>query len=99
VIKDVSLRLNKLIFKYRQPWLSMEKLKLTTIQISKELQKKPEKRKISTRESYEEVIESLLEDTMEISEETKKELERARKEVKSGKVKPLSKIKKELKLY
>jgi hypothetical protein len=51
------------------------------------------------RESYEEVIESLLEDTMEISEETKKELERARREVKSGKVKPLSKIKKELKLY
>jgi len=70
----------------------------TTIQISKKLQEELQKRKITDKESYEEVIWDLLEDTLEISEETKKEMVDARLEVKKGLVKPLSQIKKELKL-
>ncbi|MBS3146496.1 hypothetical protein J4471_02250 [Candidatus Woesearchaeota archaeon] len=70
----------------------------TTIQISKKLQEELQKRKITDKESYEEVIWDLLEDAMEISEQTKKEIEEARLEVKKGLVKPLSQIKTELKL-
>jgi len=68
----------------------------TTIQISSELREKLKKRKFSSKESYEEVIWDLLEDTMELSEETKREIEAARKEIKAGKAKPLSQVKKEL---
>ncbi len=68
----------------------------TTIQISKELRKKLQDRKFSSKESYEEVIWDLLEDTMEISEETKRDIEEARKEFKEGKVKTLAQVKKEL---
>ena len=70
----------------------------TTMQISKKLQEELQKRKITDKESYEEVIWDLLEDAMEISEQTKKEIEEARLEVKKGLVKPLSQIKTELKL-
>jgi len=68
----------------------------TTIQISKDLQELLQTRKISNKESYEEVIWDLIEDTMELSEETKREIEEARKEVKQGKVKSISKVKREL---
>ena len=68
----------------------------TTIQISEKLQNELNKRKLSERETYEEVIWDLLEDTMELSEETKKEIELARKEIKEGKFIPLSEAKKEL---
>ena len=71
----------------------------TTIQISKALQEKLEARKISERESYEEVITDLLEDTMELSEETKKDITQARAEIKQGKFKTLEQIKKEFKLH
>ena len=70
----------------------------TTIQISKDLRKKLQERKFNSKESYEEVIWDLLEDTMELSEETKRDIAEARKEVKEGKVKTLSQIKKELDL-
>jgi len=70
----------------------------TTIQISKDLREKLELRKVSKKESYEEVIWDLIEDSMEISEETKREIEEARKEIKQGKFKTLSEIKKELSL-
>ena len=56
----------------------------TTIQISKELQKKLKERKFSSKESYEKVIWDLLEDNMELSEETKRDIEEARKEFKEG---------------
>ncbi|MBD3310840.1 hypothetical protein GF351_06500 [Candidatus Woesearchaeota archaeon] len=68
----------------------------TTIQISEELQDELSKRKISDRETYEEVIWDVLEDTMEITEETKSEIELARKEVKEGKFVTLSEAKKQL---
>ena len=68
----------------------------TTIQISKELQDKLTKRKLSDRETYEEIIWDILEDTMELGEQTKKEIEEARNEIKKGKFKTLEQVKKEL---
>lgn len=68
----------------------------TTIQVSKELRTELQNRKFSTKESYENVIWDLIEDTAELSEETKREIAEARKEIKAGKTKPLSQIKKEL---
>ncbi|MBI2498930.1 hypothetical protein HYV88_01670 [Candidatus Woesearchaeota archaeon] len=70
----------------------------TTIQVSRDLLETLKKRKMSEKESYEEVIWDLIEDTMELSEETKKDIEEARKEVKEGKVHKWEDIKKELKL-
>lgn len=70
-------------------------METTTIQISRELQEKLEARKISERESYEEVITDLLEDTMELSEETKKDLRQSEKDIKEGRVYTLEQIKKE----
>ena len=70
----------------------------TTIQISADLQNKLSKRKLSERETYEEVIWDLIEDTMELSEETKKDIEQSRKEIAEGKTVSLEEIKKRLKL-
>jgi predicted transcriptional regulator len=68
----------------------------TTIQISEELQGALAKRKLSGRETYEEVIWDALEDTMEISEQTKKEIAEAREDIKRGRFKTLEQVKKEL---
>jgi predicted CopG family antitoxin len=70
----------------------------TTIQISRELLETLKKRKLSEKESYENVIRDLIEDTMELSEETKKDIAEARAEVKIGKVHRWEDIKRELKL-
>ena len=70
----------------------------TTIQISENLLQTLKKRKMSEKESYEEVIWDLLEDTMELSEQTTKDIGESRKQIKEGKFKSLSQIKKELKL-
>lgn len=70
----------------------------TTIQISNDLQSELSKKKISERETYEEVIWDLIEDTHELNEETKKEIAQARAEIKAGKVFTLAQIKKELRL-
>ena len=56
----------------------------TTIQISNEVKRKLELMKLFARESYNEIIERMLEDEMELNEQTKKEIEEARKRVKSG---------------
>ena len=68
----------------------------TTIQVSKELLETLKKRKISDKESYEEIIWDLLEDEMELSDQTKKEIQEARAEIKAGKYKTISQLKKEL---
>ena len=70
----------------------------TTIQISKDLRKELQTRKISNKESYEDVIWDLIEDDLELSEETKKDIEEARKEIKEGKTFTLAEVKKQLKL-
>ena len=69
----------------------------TTIQISDSLQNELVKRKFYERETYEEVIWDLMEDTMELSDQAKNEIAEARAEVKAGKVRTLTQIKKELK--
>jgi predicted kinase len=68
----------------------------TTIQISEPLQEQLQKRKLSDRETYEEIIWDMIEDTQELNEETKRELVQARAEIKAGKFKTLSAVKKEL---
>lgn len=68
----------------------------TTIQVSEKLQRELAKRKLHDKETYEEVIWDLMEDSLELDEETKKELARARREIKEGKVHTLEEVKKEL---
>jgi len=68
----------------------------TTIQISEQLQKELTNKKITERETYEEIIWNLIEDTMELNEETKKEIEKSRAEIKTGKFYTLAQAKKEL---
>jgi predicted transcriptional regulator len=69
---------------------------VTTIQISEDLKEKLSDRKISKKDTYEEIIWDLLEDTMELNEQTKKEIEIARKEIKEGKFYTHEQVKKEL---
>ena len=69
---------------------------VTTIQISEKLKKELTRKKLSSRETYENIIWDLLEDTIELNEMTKKELEKSRKEIRAGKVSTLGQIKKEL---
>ena len=68
----------------------------TTIQISQHLQKELVQRKLSESESYEDVIWDMLEDVMEISAETKEILRQSEKDVKAGRVKSLSAVKRDL---
>ena len=69
---------------------------VTTIQISDKLKKELARKKLSNRETYENIIWDLLEDTIELNEMTKKELGESRKEIKAGKVSTIGQIKKEL---
>ena len=69
---------------------------VTSIQISEELKKVLSKKKLSERETYENIIWNLLEDNLELNEQTKKELGESRKEIKEGKTITLTQLKKEL---
>ena len=71
---------------------------VTTIQISEDLKKELQRRKIHKNDTYEDVLWDLVEDTMELSEETKKDIKQAEKEIKAGRVKTLEQVKKELNL-
>ena len=53
-------------------------------------------KKMSEKESYEDVIWNLLEDSMELSAETKKEIEQARKEIAQGKFHTHEEVKRKL---
>jgi len=68
----------------------------TTIQISEDLKAELTKRKLYTKETYEDVIWDLIEDTVELSEETVKDIEAARMEFAAGKGRSLADVKKEL---
>ena len=68
----------------------------TTIQVSEELKDRLSLRKISNKDSYEDVIWDLLEDTLELNEQTKKEIEISRKEIAEGKFITHAELKKEL---
>ncbi len=69
---------------------------VTTIQISEELKKELQKRKMYVKETYEEVIWNLIEDTQELSEETKRNIEISLQQIKEGKYKTLEQVEKEL---
>jgi len=56
----------------------------TTIKISSDIKNLLDKMKIHERETYNDIIEVLLEDNWELNDKTKKEIEEARKEIKSG---------------
>ncbi len=68
----------------------------TTIQISNKLMEELKEKKMSEKESYEDVIWNLLEDSMELSAETKKEIEQARKEIAQGKFHTHEEVKRKL---
>jgi RNA polymerase-interacting CarD/CdnL/TRCF family regulator len=70
----------------------------TTIQISKELLEKLRMRKMTDKESYEDILWNLLEDTMELSDEAKRRIAISRQQYKEGKVVSWDKLKRELKL-
>ena len=68
----------------------------TTIQVSEELKDRLSLRKISNKDSYEDIIWDLLEDTLELNDQTKKEIEMSRKEIAEGKFITHAELKKEL---
>lgn len=68
--------------------------KMTTIQLSENVKKDLDKIKISSNESYNEIIEYLLEDYREINEQTKKDLEEAREDIKKGRLVVQEEVKK-----
>lgn len=68
----------------------------TTIQISNDIKKELDKKKMFSRETYNDVIARMLEDDMEVNEETKKDIEEARKKFKEGKYITHEQVKKEL---
>ncbi len=68
----------------------------TTIQISEGIRDQLNGLKIFGRETYNDVLERLLEDMKELNEKTKKEIEQARKEIRSGHYKTHEEVGKEL---
>ena len=68
----------------------------TTIQVSEELKDRLSLRKISNKDSYEDIIWDLLEDTLELNDQTKKEIEISREEIAEGKFITHAELKKEL---
>ena len=69
---------------------------MTTIQVSNVLHNELIKRKLFDRETYEEVIWDLIEDTRELNDQTKRDIEKARDEIKAGKVHTIAQVRKEL---
>lgn len=68
----------------------------TTIQISKDLLEKLKSRKMTEKESYEDVLWDLLEDTMELSDETRQAIALGRKQIREGKVVSFEDLKREI---
>jgi len=69
---------------------------VTTIQVSEELVDVLKKRKMYSKESYEEIIWDLIEDSLELSKETKKSINKSLKEIKEGRFYTHDQVKKEL---
>lgn len=69
---------------------------ISTIQIKKETKKTLQSMKLHPRETYEEVIERMIEDLSELDEHTRKEIEKARKEIESGKFVTHEQLKRDL---
>ena len=68
----------------------------TTIQVSNELLEKLKLMKISSKESYENIIWDLVEDRLEFSEETNKNIFLSQNEIKQRKTISIEKLKKKI---
>jgi predicted CopG family antitoxin len=68
----------------------------TTIQIKESIRDSLNANKIHSRETYSDVIQRLLEDQKELNDETKREIEKAVKEIESGKYRTHDDVKDEL---
>ncbi len=68
----------------------------TTIQVSNKLVDVLKDKKMYDKESYEDIIWDLLEDSMELSEETKKNIEKAKKDIREGRVYTHEQVKRKL---
>jgi len=70
----------------------------TSIQVSVDLLNELRQRKLSPRETYEDVIMDLVEDSMQLNAETRRDIEKARSEIKAGRFYKLEDVRKELRL-
>ena len=68
----------------------------TTIQISDDVKQTLDKMKLFERDTYNEILERMIEEDLELNEKTKKEIEDAKKRVKSGKFLTHDQVKKSL---
>ena len=68
----------------------------TTIQINEEIRNRLTELKMSSRDTYNDVLERILEDFEELSEETKLSIEESRKQIKEGKFKTHEEVKAQL---
>jgi predicted transcriptional regulator len=68
----------------------------TTIQISDNVKNTLDKMKMLERETYNDIIERMLEDDLELNAQTKKDIEEARKRIKSGKFYTQEEVEKKL---
>ncbi len=68
----------------------------TTIQIEKEIKDELYNMKMYSRETYNDVLERMIEDLQELNQETKKEIQKALKEIESGKFKKHEDLRKEM---
>ena len=71
---------------------------MTSIQISSNLQAELNRKKLFSKETYEEIIWDMIEDTKELSEETKKDIAEGRAQAKRGETITLEEFKKRYKL-
>jgi len=69
---------------------------VTTIQIKEDVKASLDRMKMFERETYNDVLERLLEDTRELNEDTKKDIQKAIKEIESGKFKTHKQLKTEM---
>ena len=70
----------------------------TSIQVSRRLQQQLQKRKLTGKETYEEIIWGLLEDTAEMHTAVKKAMIRARRDVKQQNLRAFFSLQRELRV-
>lgn len=68
----------------------------TTIQVQSDLKKKLDAMKLHPRETYNDVLERVLEDLGELNEVTRREIEKAVREIASGKSRTHAQVKAEM---
>ena len=65
---------------------------ITTIQISSELKEALQKRKLHSKESYEDIIWDLLEDQMQLKDEIVEQIEKGKNEYLKGKFETMDEV-------